>query len=281
MKDFRKRLPIAVLGLALTATVPISRVAASDFGGGNGWSAPFAPAQVYVVHGIPGNDLGLDPTLPVDVLVNDALCVLQGFTFGQIEGPLPLDEGTYNLKISLANELEPCANAAVLEADLPFLAGESASVVAYLDESGAPTAGKFVNQLSRTGYLKSRLIAQHSAAAPTADVKITRPRVPFARPVMITDFSNGEQATADIVAGKVRVSIAPAGSMSPVFGPVELELRPHRAYLVYAVGSVQTGSFTVLVKEVMTGVRPSGDDDDEDDDDRRGWNRGGGFGKRW
>ena len=44
---------------------------------------PMAPgtATVYVLHGIPGEDLGLDPELPVDVSVNGA-CALPGFTFG-------------------------------------------------------------------------------------------------------------------------------------------------------------------------------------------------------
>jgi hypothetical protein len=275
----------AMLALALAAALPVTAAVADDEGDDespDGGAGMPAAAQVWVVHGIPGGDLGLDPALPVDVLVNDALCVLAGFSFGQIEGPLPLAEGTYNLKISLASATEPCGNAAVIEADVPFVAGESASVVAYLTEAGAPTAGKFVNDLSRPGPSKARLIAQHTAAAPAVDVRITRPRYPFARPLVVEDFANGDQAVAEIGAGKISVSIAPAGSMTPVFGPVELQLREHRAYLVYAVGGVASGSFTLLVQEVMTGVQPGDDDeggdddrdDDSDDDDRR-------WGRRW
>jgi hypothetical protein len=288
-------LQVAVLCLTLAASLTVSLADRSDDeeddsdSDDSGTSMP-APAQVYVVHGIPGGDLGLDPALPVDVLVNDSLCVLAGFTFGQIEGPLPLAEGTYNLKIGLADTTDPCANAAsapVIEADVPFASGESASVVAYLTEGGAPTGGKFVNDLSRPGSWKARLIAQHTANAPTVDVKITRPRFPFARPVAIPGLSNGDQVAAALLTGRVAVSISPAGSMTPVFGPVELVLHPHRAYLVYAVGGVQSGSFTLLVKEVMTTVRGAADDEsddesDDEDDGHRGWggSRGGWLSQR-
>lgn len=59
-----------------------------------GPSLAAAPAQVYVVHGIDGRDLGLDASLPVDVLIDGESCVLPGFEFGSIVGPLPLEEGT-------------------------------------------------------------------------------------------------------------------------------------------------------------------------------------------
>jgi hypothetical protein len=43
----------------------------------------------------------------------------------------------------------------------------------------------------------------------------------------------------------------------PVFGPVTVELSPYAAYLVFAVGSVDTGSFTLLLEQIG-GLKPMG-----------------------
>jgi hypothetical protein len=39
----------------------------------------------------------------------------------------------------------------------------------------------------------------------------------------------------------------PAGDMTPVFGPISVELEPFTAYRIYAVGDVAGGTFTLLV----------------------------------
>jgi hypothetical protein len=216
------------------------------------------PASVYVVHGIPGGDLGLDPALPVDVLVNGALCVLTEFTFGTIEGPLPLEPGMYDFEISLANMDEPCSNDPVISAPgVPFAAGESASVIAFLDADGNPTAAKFTNDVSETSFLRSRLIVQHTAAAGAVDIEIKR-RSPFFPPVVVPGVENGQQLAAEQFAGWINVSIFAAGTPIVVFGPAELRLKRFRAYLVYAVGTPSTGSFTLLTKEVMTEIANNG-----------------------
>jgi hypothetical protein len=75
----------------------------------------------------------------------------------------------------------------------------------------------------------------------------------FGRTLNIDDFSHGDQAGAAVRPGRWMVSISPAGASDPVFGPVPLNVRPFRTYLVYAVGSVDTGSFTLLVEPVGTG----------------------------
>jgi len=217
-----------------------------------GGAAATESASVRVAHGIPGQDLGLDPALPVDVLVNDSICLLQGFTFGEFAGPVELAPGTYDIKISLANPGSPCSNPAVINQDVMFEEGEDATVIAHLTEDGAPTASKFTNDLSRAGLLKSRLIVHHTAAAPTVDVMLQRSFL-FRRALMIEDFSNGDQAAAEVLPGRWNVSIAPAGASDPVFGPVPLVVKPFRTYLIYAVGSVNTGSFTLLVEPVKTG----------------------------
>ncbi|MBO9327388.1 MAG: DUF4397 domain-containing protein, partial [Roseiflexus sp.] len=67
-------------------------------------------AKVYVVHGIPGRDLGLQPSLPVDVSV-DGACALTRFKYTNTVGPIELPAGLYNIKIHLSPSLStpPCS----------------------------------------------------------------------------------------------------------------------------------------------------------------------------
>ncbi|MEO8458239.1 MAG: DUF4397 domain-containing protein [Chloroflexota bacterium] len=214
-------------------------------------SASAAPAQasVRVGHGIPGGDLGLAPALPVDVLVDDSICLLKGFEFGHFAGPVMLNPGTHNIKISLANIGTPCGNSPVIQADVPFTAGEDATVLAHLDENGAPTASKFVNNVSRPGFLKARVQAHHTAAAPTVDLDVVRPWN-FGNRINLDNISNGDSAAGTLFLGSYDVKISPA-SGDPIFTQ-RIWLKPGKLVQVYAVGSLSTGSFQLLINEVPT-----------------------------
>jgi hypothetical protein len=215
----------------------------------------WADAAVYVVHGIPGGDLGLDPDLPVDISVNGT-CAIQDFRFGDILGPIDLPAGTYDIDISLADPNNPCGNPPVISVTgLMLMDDVNYSIVAHLDELGAPVASAFVNNVDATGRGKSRLIVHHTAAAPAVDVTVSREPDGTGPSLTIANFLNGDQAETEVRPGGWWVAIAPAGTGMPVFGPTEVELSPFTAYLVYAVGSVDTGSFTLLVKPVM-GLKP-------------------------
>jgi hypothetical protein len=222
-------------------------------------------SDVYVIHGIPGEDLNLDPELAVDVSVNGA-CALPGFTFGEIVGPLPFDEGTYDIAISLANEDTPCANDPVIEAPgVEIMAGKSYSIIANLTEDGSPTANVFENDVTPTDG-QSRVIAHHTAAAGTVDVKLTRAWPWWYRPLIIEGFSNGDQAAAMVEPGWWYASILLPDnepddddedykyyrlySHDTVFGPVRLILDPDTVYLVYAVGSLTNETFNFLVQPI-------------------------------
>jgi hypothetical protein len=220
-------------------------------------------ASVYVVHGIPGRDVSeaLDPALPVDVQVNGEICLLKGFKFGDIEGPFTIPAGTYDFTISLANTVAPCRNNALLTANgVAFAEGENASVVAYLNAAGAPGVKKLDNDLTAIPAGQSRLIVQHTAAAPAVDITVQWNAVYFALgSALVPNVSNGQQAAAVLPAVPVtypfeltntRVTLSPAGQTSPVIGPFYFTLVPKSAYLIYAVGSLNTGSFTLISKAI-------------------------------
>jgi hypothetical protein len=216
------------------------------------------PAMVYVGHGIPGEALGLPNELPVDVFVTfpDAteVCLLKGFEFGDFAGPVELGAGTYNIKILLSDGA--CGGAAVIEADVPFAAGESTTVIAHLTADGNPGAGdqlglgitatKFVNDVSDIVPGKTRLTVRHTAQAPAVDIKLFRGWERGRKFTLIGGLENPNQAgPLDIRPGGYEAVILGAGTSDEVFNlPVELE--PHKSYIVYAVGGLDPNTFTVL-----------------------------------
>ena len=216
-----------------------------------GLASPLAAqtASVRVVHGIPGADVspGLDPALPVDVLVNDSICLLEGLTFGSIAGPYTLPAGTYDIKVFVADTLAPCSGSAVIAAPVPVEAGENVSIVAHLNEAGGLTASKFVNDVSPTGEGMSRIIAHHVAAAPAVDVTLRSGFPPMQ--ATVPGAANGAQAAAEVPEGGVTVGIAPAGTGNGIFARI-LRTSPGLSYTVYAVGSLANGTFTLIAEPI-------------------------------
>ena len=193
---------------------------------------------VYVVHGINGTDLGLDEALPVDISVNGA-CALSDFRFRDIAGPLMLDEGTYDIKVFLA-DATPCAGAEAIDGSGIFLpAGANVSIVAHLAEGGAPTATVFSNDLTRNPG-RAQLIPRHAADFGLVDIV-------FDGAVVFEDVPNGAQGVATVLPGRHEVAIAVADTDTRAF-EATLVLRPFTMYAAYAVGSPANGTFEVILQ---------------------------------
>jgi hypothetical protein len=222
---------------------------------------PSAPAYaqggstwLVAVHGIPGDalDPDLDRALPVDVkLTSPALpedvCV-PDFTFSQVLGPVELPAGTYGVAISLASDRPDgnCSGTPILSAaGVSLMAGESYSAVAYLTEDGDPTLGLYNNGKPMPG--QAQVAAYHVAAAPAVDISILRNGKPKAGgAIIVSDVVNGDQVATGIRPGNWSVEIAAAGGGPTLFGPAKVQLKPSVAYLFYAIGSFEGGSFQVV-----------------------------------
>jgi hypothetical protein len=204
------------------------------------------PSTVTVVHGIPGADLGLDPALPVDVLVNGSVCAVTDLRFGDVSARLELPAGTYDVEVKLSDG--SCGGETAFGADgIELDGGVNATVVANLDAGGGPTLSVFLNDLSPTEPFQARVAVHHNAAAPAVDVSLTstyegRWSYPF---VSLEGVTNGQQGAADTWVGPYDADIAPAGG-DPVFS-APLTLEGGVAYAVYAVGSLANGTFTLIV----------------------------------
>lgn len=269
----KRKLLISLAVVLAAALFTIAMVSADD------------TADVYVGHGIPGDALSttleLSPTLPVDVALNGG-CVpeLQGLEFGEIRGPLAVPSGTYTVTISLADVVTPCAGPAVFEAQVPFEAGENATVIAHLTVDGVTgagdlldlglTASKFVNDLSPIVPGKARLTVRHVANAPAVDIELTRGFERGRLVGVIEGLENPDETDPllDIRPGAYQATIFAAGDEDMevlsesepelVAPPFDFELEPFKSYIVYAVGAVdpedlEDDTFTVIT-QVLDGL---------------------------
>lgn len=196
--------------------------------------------DVTVVHGIPG--------LTVDVYVNGELA-LPNFEPGTVTDPLNLPSGDYEIAIVPAGG-DPALP--VLSGSASVTEGLNASIIAHLTEAGDPTLSIFVNDASPILDDTSRLVVRHLAAAPAVDVALYDDDDLEADDLVgkIEGLINPNEAQVEVPEDDYYATIAPAGSDVPVFGPAELELDDETSYIVYAVGSLADGSFTLLLQTI-------------------------------
>jgi hypothetical protein len=216
-------------------------------------------SSLTVIHGITGQDVGLDPELPVDIALNGD-CTLEGAEFGAVTSPLDADPGLYDVEIRLADMLNPCSGDLAIEASISISFGEDASVIAHLTPEGTITATKFSNDVRPTDAGNSRVVIRHTADAPAVDVFAFEPKryrkrdddddndIKFLR--LAAGLENPQQAKSVVASGRYKVVITPAGERIPVLGPTPLTFSDSEASFVYAVGNLGGGTLTLLIQTV-------------------------------
>ncbi len=201
--------------------------------------APSANAQesarIHLIHGIPG--------VPVDVTV-DGSTVFENFEFGDTQDLSALAGTTLtNLQVKAAG-----TDTVLIDGgDVALPASGNYTVIAHLDAAGTPTLGVFSNDVSATAPGEGRLVVRHTAAAPAVDVLANGSPA-------FTNLSNPNEASADLAAGTISASVVPTGATEPVvIGPADLTIADGQVLIVYAVGSLDDTSLTVLT-ETIDGV---------------------------
>ena len=218
-------------------------------------------ALVSVGHGIPGADVGpsFDADLPVDVIV-DGGCLLQDFRFGDFEGPLELPADTeFRVEVALSDgDPMTCDGAVVIgPAFLSFEGGSNSTIFAHLTESGAPTATVFDNDVSNIVSGWTRLTVRHTAWAPPVDITLNRGWMRGRLIGEIEGLANPiEAGPLNLRPGAYAVTIFPAGGSDAVFQLQPFVTRPGLSQIVYAVGSLENDTFTLLVQEFDLGFTP-------------------------
>ena len=188
-------------------------------------------AEITLVHGIPG--------ATVDVAAGGEV-VVPNFEPGTVQDISALAGQTLtDLEVRAAGT-EDVVIGPIASFDVP--AEGSYSVVAHLDADGNPTITPFENDTTPVPEGTARLTIRHTAAAPAVDVVLGD-----ARPV--ENAANGDSVDLDLPAGEISgAQIAPTGG-DPIADVPTVELQAGTNLIVYAVGSLEDGTFTFYTEE--------------------------------
>jgi len=207
-------------------------------------SARTATGDLFVIHGIP------NLPEPVDVYANGGY--LFSFDYNQSAGPLSLDPDTYFIEVKLQGNT-------VLSATAEVEAGGNYTAIAHLTPpapGGSPglKLSLFANNTSAIGPYQTRLTVRHTANAPGVDALFSRGYVgtfPVAKALNLTNGDMpGQFGEIDLRWGLLRTQLFPAGSDMMVFDSGVLFLFPGVSTIVYPIGSLDDGTFTLFVQTI-------------------------------
>lgn len=142
--------------------------------------------ELTLIHGIPGEDLGLDNDLPVDTAIGHR-CIATTVPYQTVADGIPVHPGIPKVTIRLANAHRECRGQELIQTLVPISFGENATVMANLMRDGTITATKFTNDLQTLPEVTdARVTVRHTANAPAVDIGVDGN-------VLFSDLSNGEQ----------------------------------------------------------------------------------------
>jgi hypothetical protein len=214
-------------------------------------SPVLAQSYTYVVHGIPGRDLGAayNPSFPIDVSV-DGACVVKNAQFGNIIGPIEVLSGTVTFLAYTANATNPCSGPAILGAQAGVTHGQTISVVAGETINRGLTFNPLIVDLTPVALNSGRVVVYHQADAPTLDVlgaALTADQQNVSlSDIGLTGIARGQGKAAAVQAGTVYLGrVRFPGAAEPSYGP-PASVGNRAVEIEYLVGSAATGSLTVL-----------------------------------
>jgi hypothetical protein len=208
-----------------------------------GFAGTASAADVFVVHAIPGQDLGQPEALPVDIAV-DGECALPGVEYQDSTGPIPFETGAEEVEVFLA-DAEACDGALAISGEFDFAVGELAVIVAHLDQSGTPKLSKFTINGSELDEGLFRATIVHAAAAPVVNVKLTSQKK-SSRNASTDALRNGDLAfPIELKEGTYKARINANQSGGKVVTLKDLDLAGN--LVLIAAGSLANETFTVLV----------------------------------
>jgi len=214
-----KILAVAIVGALASMFMPTAAFASDD-------------ARIHLIHGIPDTDV--DVEIAGDVAI-------EGFEFGDTFDLAGFAGQTLeDLKVNLAG-----TNTVAIDAgDTALPASGNFTIIAHLDADGNPALAVFENDVSKIDVGEGRITVRHAAAAPAVDI------LAGGDPVF-ENVVNGEEGSADIAPGTLSVSVVPAGETTPVvIGPADFDVVEGESLIVYAVGSLDADTLTVLTEQI-------------------------------
>jgi hypothetical protein len=236
MRTLLARVGLASAFTLAAAALTVGPAAADDPEDDDGNGSSNGLASITLVHGV--------PDLLVDIYVNGGSPV-EDVAFTTV-ATVPGQKGENSVAIRAANA--PANSAPVLARTFYLRENQSKSVVAHLTADGNPRVTVFPNDQSPLAPGAARVTVRHTAAAPAVDIVVDNSAT------LVPGLTNPRQAKADVPAADYLVDVRAAGTATAVLDDAPLTLDPGTNTIVYAIGSLSGGSFTVAAQVLP--VRP-------------------------
>jgi hypothetical protein len=200
-------------------------------------------AEITVIHGI--------PDAVVDVYANGGL-VLDEFEFGTIADTLELPPDEYTIEITPGDD----ADNVLLEAVVVLEEDKNYSAIAHLTYPEGIKLSLFENDVSPLYCYKTRLTLRHTANAPSVDIDLVRGRWRWfsIKALGLSNPQDGYPSNFSFETYRIypmlKAIFYPAGQDTEVFRSDRFYLRMRYSYIVYAVGSIEDGTFGLLVQKI-------------------------------
>lgn len=194
-------------------------------------TAQDAEVTATVVHAIPDTI--------ADVYVDDQL-VLDDLEPG-VTDPVTLPAGEH--VVALAAPDAPDASDPLQTATLTLAAGSNVSLVAHLDEAGDVQLTAYTNDVSPIRAGDARLAVRHVAATGAINVG--------ADGDAMGTLESGTEWGGEMAAGGHDLTLEPVGVSDAAVQLPDAELAADTLTIAYGIGSPPSGSFDVLVQQVV------------------------------
>lgn len=207
------------------------------------YAADGGTGTVTVIHGISGLPE------PVGVYANGNF--LFSFDFEDVQGPLPLPAGIYNLEVKLGTNV-------VLSGAANVEDGKDYTVVAHFTHTSGDPGIKlsvFENTTTPICDKQLRLTVRHLADAPAVDAVVSRGATSTRNFVGTPNLAsseggNNQGGPLDFKSGTYRAQLYVAGTTTSAFDSGKLKLEGGVSYIAYAIGSLQANTFTVYIQTI-------------------------------
>lgn len=219
---------------------------------GMAWVAPCAQAATkctfYVVHGLPGQDIGKAADLSVDVAFNGAY-VAKALKFGKVSNAVKLDPGSYAVKVYEAGQTAtPLVQATVVLAE-----NEQASVVLHLTKTGKAALSKFTNDLSKPAAGTGRIVVHALIAGADMGYWFENNKAgEDGHPLTLVDWvpAGAKYAMEIGVAwgASYTLEVIESKPNAPTFLRKVANVLAGKVQLFYVIGTAGTSSMTVITK---------------------------------
>jgi len=216
-------------------------------------------ARVFIVHGVPGLDIGEVATYPVDIYINGTKR-LSTVKYGKIK-PVKIPFGTATAEVYKVGMGPEAGYPPVISGNFIFKKQESASIVAYLHPDGKLRFVKFTNDFSPAGNpSKCRVIIHNTSEEAQLRFDLCNFRKPGYHPWVENQALETGDKTAFEIAKQSLVGYFKGTwiwylHLDDLTHRVNLSDKPFsikagKAILVYFIGSSTTKTFRVIKKVV-------------------------------